>query len=219
VIISPSSGVLATPRLRGVFHLYGFVLFAALWPVLVATAPGSRERVAAAVFGGCFLVSFGASALYHRVSWTPTARALMRRVDHAGVFVLIAGSYVPYGILVLEGTWRLSLLGIVGAGAIGGIALRLVWLEAPTWISAVLAILLGWVALVALPQVVAATAWPVLVLLLVGGGLYTLGGVVYAARKPDPVPAVFGFHELFHVLTVLAAACHFGAVAFFVLPT
>jgi hemolysin III len=207
---------LVRPRLRGAFHLYGFILFAALGPVLVATAPGSRERLAGAIFSICILLSFGLSALYHRVSWKPTSRLLMRRLDHAGVFVFIAGSYAPYGLLVLVGAWRFSLLSVVGFGAVAGIALRVVWAEAPTWITALIAVALGWAALVALPQVVSATGWPTVALLLAGGGLYTLGALSYAARRPNPVPAVFGYHEVFHLLTVLAAGCHFCALAVFV---
>ena len=208
---------LVRPRLRGAFHLYGFILFAALGPVLVATAPGSRERLACAIFSVCILLSFGLSALYHRVSWKPTSRLLMRRLDHAGVFVFIAGSYAPYGLLVLVGAWRFSLLSVVGFGAVAGIALRVVWAEAPTWITALIAVALGWAALVALPQVVSATGWPTVALLLAGGGLYTLGALSYAARRPNPVPAVFGYHEVFHLLTVVAAGCHFCALAVFLL--
>jgi hemolysin III len=142
----------------------------------------------------------------------------MRRLDHAGVFALIAGSYVPYGLLVLVGAWRLSVLSVVGLGAIVGVVLRVVWAEAPTWMSAVIAIALGWVALVALPQVVTAIGWPAVALLLAGGALYTLGAVAYAARRPNPLPAVFGYHEIFHLLTVFAAACHFCAIALYLLP-
>jgi hemolysin III len=206
------------PRLRGAFHLYGFVLFAALGPVFVATAPGSRERLAGAIFTVCVLLSFGLSALYHRVSWQPRSRLLMRRLDHAGVFVFIGGSYAPYGLLVLVGAWRFSLLSVVGLGAVMGIALRVVWVEAPTWITALIGIGVGWAALVALPQVVNATGWPTVALLLAGGGLYTLGAVAYAVRSPNPFPAVFGYHEVFHLLTVLAAICHFSALAVYVLP-
>ena len=189
-------------------------MFAALGPLLVATAPGWRERLAGGIFSLCVLQSFGLSALYHRISWQPAWRLLMRRLDHAGVFVLIAGSYAPYGLLVLVGTWRFSLLSVVGLGAVAGIALRVVWVEAPTWLAALIGIGLGWAALVALPQIVDATGWPTVALLLAGGGLYTLGAVVYATRRPNPAPAVFGYHEVFHLLTVLAAACHFCALAF-----
>jgi hemolysin III len=207
------------PRLRGTFHLYGFVLFAALGPVLVAIAPGSRERLAGAIFSVCVLLSFGLSALYHRVSWRTTSRLLMRRLDHAGVFVLIAGSYAPYGLLVLVGAWRFSLLSVVGLGAVMGIALRVVWVEAPTWVTALIGIGLGWAALVALPQLLNATGWPTVALLLAGGGLYTLGAVAYAIQSPNPFPTVFGYHEVFHLLTVVAAICHFSALAVYLLPT
>jgi hemolysin III len=119
---------------------------------------------------------------------------------------------------VLVGAWRFSLLSVVGFGAVAGIALRVVWAEAPTWITALIAVALGWAALVALPQVVSATGWPTVALLLAGGGLYTLGALSYAARRPNPVPAVFGYHEVFHVLVIAAAALQYAAIASFVLP-
>ena len=214
-----TSTVPARPRLRGVFHLYAFFVFAALGAVLVATAPGPRERLAGAVFGGCLVLTFGVSALYPRVVWRPTARALMRRLDHASIYLLIAGTYTPYGLLVLTGGWQFSILGVVWMGAALAIAQRLVWVDAPTWVPAFAGIGLGWVGVVALPQILATTGFSGTALVVAGGVLYTLGGLVYLLRRPDPLQAVFGYHELFHVLTILAAACQFAAIAFFVLPS
>jgi hemolysin III len=206
------------PRLRGVFHQYAFLVFSALGVALVVTAPGARERLAGGVFAGCVVLTFGVSALYHRVVWRPAARRLMRRLDHAAVFLLIAGTYTPYGLLVLDGAWRISVLGIVWTGSAFAIAHRLIWVDGPSWLSAVLGVGLGWVGVVAFPQVLEATGSAGALLLVTGGVLYTLGAVVYARRRPDPVPAVFGYHELFHALTILAAASQYAAIAFFVLP-
>jgi hemolysin III len=205
------------PRLRGVFHLYAFIVFSGFGAALVATAPGARERLAAGVFGGCVALTFGVSALYHRVTWRPFGRRLMRRLDHAAIYLLIAGTYTPYGLLVLTGAWQLSVLGVVWIGASLAIAQRLIWVDGPKWLSAVVAIGLGWVGVAAFPQILSATGPSGTSLVLAGGVLYTLGAVVYLLGRPDPVPAVFGYHEVFHVLTVLAAACQYAAIAFFVL--
>jgi len=207
------------PRLRGVFHLYAFLVFLALGVALVATAPGARERLAGAVFAGCLTLTFGVSALYHRVTWQPAARRMLRRLDHASIYLLIAGTYTPYGLLVLSGAWQFSVLAVVWIGAALAIAQQLVWADAPKWLSAVFGIGLGWVGVVAFPQILDATGFSGTSLVVAGGVLYTLGALVYVLRRPDPVPTVFGYHELFHVLTILAAACQFAAIAFFVLPT
>ena len=184
--------------------------------LLVASAAGGRERLAAAVFGGCLVLTFGVSALYHRVTWKPAARRMMRRLDHASIYLLIAGTYTPYGLLVLSGAWQFSILGVVWIGAALAIVQRLFWLDAPRWVPVGAGILLGWVGIVALPQIVDASGFSGTALVAAGGILYTLGAVVYAVRRPDFVPAVFGYHELFHVLTVLAASCQFAAIALLV---
>jgi hemolysin III len=204
------------PRLRGVFHLYAFVAFALLGTALVASVSGGRERVAAAAFCGCLVLTFGVSALYHRVTWRPAARRLMRRLDHASIYLLIAGTYTPYGLLVLTGAWRFSILGVVWIGAALAIVQRLVWLDAPRWVPVGAGIFLGWVGIVALPQVIDASGVSGTALVAAGGILYTLGALVYALGRPDVVPGVFGYHELFHLLTVVAAACQFAAVALLV---
>ncbi len=204
------------PRLRGVFHLYGFVVFAVLGAVLVATTSGGRERAAAAAFGGALVLTFGISALYHRVDWRPSARRVVRRLDHASIYILIAGTYTPYGLLVLSGAWQLSILGVVWVGAALAIVQRVFWLDAPRWVPVAAGIFLGWIGVIVLPQIIEAAGLAGTLLVAAGGIFYTLGAVVYAIQRPDFRPTVFGFHELFHVLTVLAAACQFAAVALLV---
>jgi hemolysin III len=199
-----------------VFHLYAFVVFAVLGAVLVATTSGGRERLAAAAFGGCLVLTFGVSALYHRITWQPAARRVMRRLDHASIYLLIAGTYTPYGLLVLSGAWQFSVLGVVWIGAALAIVQRLFWLDAPRWVPVGAGIFLGWVGVVAVPQIVEASGVSGTILVAAGGILYTLGALVYAFRRPDFAPTVFGYHELFHVLTVLAASCQFAAIALLV---
>ena len=214
---SIATGRAATrPRLRGAFHLYAFVVFALLGTLLVASASGGRERLAAAAFCGCLVLTFGVSALYHRVTWRPAARRVMRRLDHASIYLLIAGTYTPYGLLVLSGAWQFSILGIVWIGAALAIVQRLLWLDAPRWVPVGAGIILGWVGVVALPQIIEASGGSGTALVAAGGILYTLGAVVYAVGRPDLVPAVFGYHELFHLLTVIAASCQFAAIALLV---
>jgi hemolysin III len=206
----------ARPLLRGVFHQYAFVLFAVLGAVLVASASGGRERLAAAAFGGSLVLTFGLSALYHRITWKPAARRVMRRLDHASIYLLIAGTYTPYGLLVLSGAWQFSILGVVWIGAALAIVQRLFWLDAPRWVPVGAGIFLGWVGVVAVPQIVEASGLSGTMLVAAGGVLYTLGALVYAFRRPDFAPTTFGYHELFHVLTVLAASCQFAAIALLV---
>lgn len=206
----------AKPLLRGVLHQVAFFVSLAVAPLLILGADGGRARLAAAVFAGSVAACFGASALYHRVTWTPGVRLWMRRVDHAGVYLLIAGTYTPVSLLVLRGAWRPTILAIVWTGATAAIVLKFLWVGAPKWLAAAIGIGLGWVAVAALPQLISHID-PVGVTLLVAGGLaYTAGAVVYARRRPDPAPAVFGYHELFHALTIVAVVCQYVAIGFFV---
>lgn len=205
------------PLLRGVLHQAAFLAALVIGPLLVVGADEPRRQVAAAVFAASVAACFGASALYHRVTWTPALRPWMRRVDHAGIYLLIAGTYTPVCLLVLDGTWRLVILVIVYAGALAAVVLKFVWVDAPKWLAAVLGIALGWTGVVVLPQL-ATRLDPAAVALLGAGGLaYTAGAIVYARRRPDPLPAVFGYHELFHALTIVAVACQYVAIAFFVI--
>jgi hemolysin III len=200
------------PRLRGVFHQYG--LFAALGAgtVLVLTAPTARAGIAAAVYAASVCALLGVSALYHRVTWTPPVRRWLRHLDHAMIFVLIAGTYTPVGLLVLEGPLGTGVLVVVWAGAVAGIALNLGWRRAPGWVGVAVYVALGWVAVIVLPQLVRQLG-VVGTLLLVGGGLaYSVGALVYARRRPNPAPAVFGYHEIFHLLVLAGIALHFAAI-------
>jgi hemolysin III len=204
------------PLLRGVLHQAAFFISLVVAPLLILGADEGRRRAAAAVFAGSVAACFGASALYHRVTWTPRMRLWMRRVDHAGVYLLIAGTYTPVALLALTGNWRVVMLTIVWVGAIAAIVLKFVWVAAPKWLAAGIGIALGWVAVVALPQLIAHLDPAAVILLVVGGLAYTAGAVVYASRRPDPLPSVFGYHELFHALTIVAVTCQYVAIAFFI---
>jgi hemolysin III len=205
------------PLLRGVLHQAGFSVSLVVGTLLIVGADGARRHAAAAVFAGSVAVCFGASALYHRVTWTPRLRLWMRRVDHAGVYLLIAGTYTPVCLLVLDGSWRLVVLVMVYAGAGAAIVLKFAWVEAPKWVAAVLGIALGWAGIAVLPQLVVRLNPAAVALLGVGGLAYTAGAIIYARRRPNPLPAVFGYHELFHALTLVAVVCQYVAIAFFVI--
>jgi hemolysin III len=205
------------PRLRGVFHELGFYAALGTGTALVLTAPAGRPRVAALVFAISVACCFGASALYHRPTWTPGVRAWLARVDHAGIYLLIAGAYTPFAFLVMSRGWAVPVLAVVWSGAFVGILLKLFWVRAPKWLSAVIALALGWVGAAAFSQLLKLEL-PAVLLVIAGGLLYTFGAIVYVRRRPDPVPRVFGYHELFHVLTLAATACLYVSVALFVLP-
>jgi hemolysin III len=206
------------PRYRGVSHRIAFFLTLPLAAALGLEVRTSAGRVAAIAFGTSVAAMFGASALYHTVDWPEARRRWMRRLDHAGIYALIAGSYTPVGLLVLDGTWRLVVLGVVWIGAAGAIALKFLWVDAPKWLSAVIGIALGWVAVVVFPQILDRVGIAGSLLVLAGGIAYTAGAVVYALRRPDPFPTVFGYHEVFHALVIVAVACQYSAIAFYVLP-
>jgi hemolysin III len=210
--------VLEKPRLRGVLHEIGFFVALPLAAVLPLLADGARARVAAAAFASSVAVMFGASALYHRPTWSPTRRRWLRRLDHAGIYGLIAGTYTPFGLLVLSGAWRVAVLAIVWTGAGLSVLLKLFWCDGPKWLAAALGIALGWTGVVVYPQLVQRLGVGPALLLLAGGLCYTGGAIVYARRKPNPLPGVFGYHEVFHALTVVAVACQYVVVAFWVLP-
>jgi len=162
---------------------------------------------------------FGSSAMYHRVNWASAkARAWMRRLDHAMIFVLIAGTYTPFAVLVLHGPLATAILIAVWGGALAGIVFKLVWLDAPKWVISLVYVALGWVAVAAMPQMLSELGLPAVLLVALGGVLYTVGAVIYALKRPDPSPTVFGYHEIFHVLVIVAAAVQYAVVALYVLP-
>jgi hemolysin III len=206
------------PRLRGVIHQYAFFVALALGVALVVLAPAGKPRVAAAIYAASVAGLLGTSALYHRRDWTARARMWMRRLDHSMIFVLIAGTYTPFALLVLHGGLAETILIVVWAGAVGGTVLNLFWVRAPKWVTASVYVALGWVAVAAMPQMASAIGAVGLGLVLFGGLLYTAGAVIYALQRPNPVPGVFGYHEVFHALVVAAAAAHFAAVAAYALP-
>ena len=208
--------------MRGWLHLWSFVVSIVACTVLAvvaATVAGPAGGVSTAVYGLTVLGVFGVSALYHRRTWTdPRHRALMRRLDHSMIFLFIAGTYTPVSVLALPASTATWVLAVVWGGALAGVVLKTVWPNAPSWVGVPVYIALGWVAVFVLPALLAGGGPVALVLLLAGGALYTAGGVVYALRRPDPWPATFGYHEVFHAATVLAAACHQVAIWMVVLP-
>jgi len=215
MVIAASARV--KPRLRGVFHELGFYVALGLGFALVATAGGGRARVAAVVFSASVIICFGASALYHRPTWTPTVRSWLARLDHAGVYLLIAGSYTPFGLLVMSTEWAVPVLAIVWSGALAAILVKVLWVQSPKWLSATIGLSLGWVAVAAISQLLRLPLAGVL-LVAAGGLLYTGGAIVYIRRRPDPMPNILGYHELFHLLTVAATGCLYASIAFYVLP-
>jgi hemolysin III len=204
------------PRLRGVLHQFGFVAACGVGVALVAAVDG-RRLLAASVFAVSAAVMLGTSALYHRITWSRRARLWMRRADHAGIYLLIAGTYTPVGLLTMHGNLRVVVLAVVWSGAAAAILTKFCWVRAPKWLSAIFALTLGWIGVAAMPQIAHAAGPPAVALLAAGGLAYTAGAIVYSRRRPDPIPAVFGYHELFHALTLVALACQYVAIAFFVL--
>jgi hemolysin III len=205
--------------LRGVSHELAFFASLPLGIALILATHGVAGRASAITYAVAVAFMLGVSGLYHRINWSSQkVRLRMRRVDHAGVFALIAGSYTPVGLLVLHGSWRVVVLSIVWSGAAAAILLKTCWVSSPKALIAAIAIALGWVGVVALPQV-ATRVGLTACLLLVGGGIaYTAGGLVYAFRRPNPIPTVFGYHELFHAFVLVAVALQYSSIAFFILP-
>lgn len=205
------------PRMRGWLHTYAF--FAAVGcgivlTALAATRPGLAPIVSCAIYSATVCGLFGVSALYHRRVWSRRGYQLMRRLDHSMIFVFIAGTYTPFCALLLPPSTATKLLVTVWLGALAGVALKLIWPHAPRWLSAPLYLALGWVAVIVLPDILRAGGVAALVLLVVGGAAYSVGAVLYALRRPNPWPAVFGHHEFFHACTLVAAICHHIAIYF-----
>src|SRR3954451_6546352 len=209
---------LEVPRLRGVLHAYAFWIALVAAVALTLAASGALARTAAAVYGAGLCALFAASGLYHRWRWDPRWRPLLRRVDHSTIFVFIAASYTPVALLVLDGTLRWVVLAGVWAAALGGVVLSVAWIDAARWLVGASYLLVGWMALIAVPSLVQALPAPPLLLLLAGGLLYSAGATVYAVKRPDPAPLVFGFHEVFHTLVIAAALAHFAAMSGWVIP-
>jgi hemolysin III len=207
------------PRLRGVSHEWAFFVSLVFGAALIVFAKTPKATLAVAVYAVSLSALLGTSALYHRVNWKrPNVRMWMRRLDHSMIFFLIAGTYTPFALIVMHGAFATAILVAVWVGAIAGAIVEMVWIGHPKWVSAATYLAIGWVAAVAFPQL-----WDTLgpggALLLVGGGLlYTAGAVVYAIQRPNPNPAIFGYHEVFHAFVIAAAVVHFSVIAFFALP-
>ena len=207
------------PRFRGVSHEWAFFISLPLGLLLVISAPSGRAALAAGIYALSVALLFGASALYHRITWaSEAARRWMRRVDHSMIFVLIAGTYTPFALLALDGTLATAILIAVWVGAGAGIVMSLVWPDAPKWLLALVYVALGWVAIAAFPAMLDQLGITAMVMVGVGGALYTAGAVIYATRRPNPSPTVFGYHEIFHALVIGAAALQYAVVAFYVVP-
>jgi hemolysin III len=207
------------PRLRGVSHQWAFFVSLVLGAALILAANSPKATLAVAIYAFSLSALLGTSALYHRVNWRrPNARRWMRRLDHSMIFVLIAGTYTPFALLVLHGTIATAILAVVWVGAIAGTIVEMIWIEAPKWVTAIIYLSLGWVAIVAFPEMWSAIGIGGTALVAAGGVLYTAGAVVYATQRPNPNPAVFGYHEVFHLFVILAAAAQFAAIAFYALP-
>jgi hemolysin III len=201
------------PRLRGVSHAIAFWVALAAAAVLIARASDATARTAAVIYGTGLCALFAASAGYHRWRWDPRWRPLLRRIDHSTIFVFIASTYTPVALLVLDGTLRTVVLAVVWTGAVAGVTFSIAWITAPRWLTATTYLALGWVSVITIPDLVDRLDVAPLVLIALGGVLYTAGAIVYARRRPDPWPHVFGFHEVFHAFVVAAAVSHYAAMA------
>lgn len=199
------------PTWRGWIHAGTFPVAIALGVILLVLADGAVAKISSAVFMASSLLLFGMSALYHRFTWGEKARTLLKRIDHANIFLLIAGSYTPISVLCLPQDKAIILLSLVWGGALLGIGFRVFWIGAPRWLYVPLYVLLGWAAVMFIVDFFTAD-WVMMTLIIVGGVLYTLGAVVYGMKRPNPFPGRFGFHEIFHTFTLLAFLCHWTAI-------
>jgi hemolysin III len=200
------------PKLRGWLHLLAFPLSLVAGTTLVLLSEGERDKIATTVFAGSSSLLFGSSALFHRGHWSPRWHGVLRRLDHSTIFLLIAGTYTPFALTLLHGASARILLCLVWGGALLGIAFRVLWIGAPRWLYLPVYIALGWAAIFWLKDF--ASAGPlVLAMIVLGGGLYSVGGLVYGLRWPNPVPRWFGFHEVFHSLTIAAFIAHYVGVS------
>ncbi len=205
------------PRLRGWLHAYAAAISIVTGAALIsvtASLRGAPAVVSTVIYSATITLLFGTSALYHRLNWSPRARVIMKRLDHSMIFVFIAGTYTPLAVLCLPRNSAIAVLVAVWVGALFGVALQTTWKSAPRWLSAPCYIALGWVAVFVMPDLLHNGGVAAFVLIVVGGVVYTLGGIGYALKRPNPYPGVFGFHEVFHLCTLIAAVCHYVAVWF-----
>lgn len=207
------------PKLRGSSHKWAFFVSLILGAALILVAKTPKATLAVAIYAVSLSALFGTSALYHGVNWTrPNVRMWMRRLDHSMIFFLIAGTYTPFALLVLDGALATAILVVVWTGAIAGAIVETIWIDHPKWVSVLIYMALSWVAVVAFPDLWSTLGVAGASLVIAGGVLYTAGAIVYATQRPNPNPAIFGYHEVFHLFVIAAAVAHFSAVAFFALP-
>ena len=210
---------LPKPQLRGMFHLIAFPISIVTGAILVfGVADNTRDRIGCAIYALACMELFGVSALYHRGNWGPEAHARLRRLDHANIFVQIAGTYTPLCLALLDGTTRVVVLAVVWVGALAGIVFRCAWMSAPAWVYTPFYMALGWVAVAVLPALWREGGAAVGLLVIAGGLAYTFGAVTYARRRPDPVPHVFGYHEVFHLFVIGGSAAFTITIWVFVMP-
>lgn len=207
------------PLLRGVSHILAAVAATVGAVVLLLVADSPRAYVGGAIFAASLILLYGTSAAYHRITWTPLFRAVISRMDHSMVLVLIAGTYTPFCLVVLNNAWGITMLSVVWGMAGAGILINLAWPATPNWLRVTFYLIVGWLALVSSAELAAWFTVTPLMLLVMGGVFYTLGGVVYTIRKPDPWPRVFGHLEVFHLLVIAGSALHYSLVAIYVLPS
>jgi hemolysin III len=214
--VQPSSGTespaIAKPSWRGWLHAAAFPIVAVAGFVLVATATTTAGQVSSAIFSATAALLFGVSALLHRGTWSPTVEDLLRRIDHANIYLIIAGTYTPFAVVALPPSEGKLLLSIVWTGALAGAAFRIFWTGAPRWLSTTLYVVVGWIVIFFLPELINGAGTAAVILIALGGVLYTVGAVVYGMKRPNPWPGTFGFHEVFHALTVAAFVTHYIAV-------
>lgn len=203
----------AKPKLRGWFHAGVFPLALVAGIVLIALAPTATTSAACAVFAVSSWLLFGVSGVYHRGTWGPRTRAVLRRLDHTNIFLIIAGTYTPLAVVLLPRGSAGVLLTLVWLGALIGIGMRVLWLGAPRWVYVPCYLALGWAAVFYMPQFLQRGGWGIVGLIIVGGLLYSAGAVIYALKKPNPSPVWFGFHEIFHLFTIAAFTCHYIAIS------
>jgi hemolysin III len=209
---------LVKPRLRGVSHQYAFFVSLGCGVGLILAASGGRARLAATIYAVAVSALLGTSALYHRVTWRPSARRWMKRLDHSMIFVLIAGTYTPVALLALKGSLASTILIVLWVGALGGVIFKLAWIDAPKWLFAAVYVILGLVTAAIFGELPAKIGWLGAAGIALGGLLYVTGAVIYASGRPNPWPKVFGYHEIFHALVLAAAGLHYAVIAFAVLP-
>ncbi|MDR0489373.1 MAG: hemolysin III family protein [Propionibacteriaceae bacterium] len=205
------------PKLRGWLHAGTVPLLTAGIITLICVVPGGGNKASLAIYLGCAVLLFANSATYHIFRWGETTKAVLRRIDHANIYLFVAGTYTPLSVMLLEGTSRVVILSLIWGLAVAGVLFRVLWLSAPRWLYTTMYVIMGWAAMWWLPEFWAGGGPAIVILILAGGVVYSLGAVIYSRKWPDPSKKYFGFHEVFHACTVAAAACHWVAVLLTVL--